>query len=196
MPRNYVLQSDPEDQDFFPRFQAALTRMREQTGMHFEMSHSEDVDEDLMKYVFMDQDERGAAKVVDDFELETRYLEIEGESPAFERKVADALVPHLKVVPLAQLQREARARSDARHLKRLALGAGERADDETVAIVSQALASGDDERVAAGAEAGAILQWPELLPAIEAAAKGKHPAVTKRLLKAAADASRGGSGAS
>ena len=191
MPRNYVVRSDPDDLDFFHRFDAALAEVRERTGVRFGDSHVQELDDDLTKYVNMDTRKRGAVNMVDDGEIMTRFVEIEGESEAFEARIAEALVPLLDIVPPEELRREARKHGDERHLKRMALGAGERADDATVSIVADALRSGDEARVAAGAEAAVILQWPELLPALRDAAAGKHRAPTRRLLETAAEACGG-----
>jgi hypothetical protein len=190
MPRYFVLRSNPEDLDFFDEFQFALSRVLDASGLDFDLFHTEQPDEDTVKYIYMESKKRGAVNIYDDLEIPARYMEIEGESEEFENSVADAFLPQVPTVSTADLAAEARREPSSTSLRRLALGAGPGQDPKVLAIVTGFLKSESDDEVAAAAEAAGILQWPDLVPELEAAARAKHKAVTSRLVEAALAACR------
>jgi len=185
MTRRHVLRSDTEDREFMPRFRALLPRLDEKTGLRFVFSHTEDVSDDIEKQVWAEAEKRGTLSVLDDLETQTRWIEIVGESEAFERQLDDALLLLLEIVPLRQLRGQARNKPSPATLKRMAWGAAGVADAETMEIVIASLASTNVERVYGAAEAAAILGWRELGPAVEAAASVKRTSRVKRVLRAA-----------
>jgi hypothetical protein len=185
MTRRHVLPSDTEDRGFMSRFRTTLARLHEKTGLRFAFSHSEDVTDDVQKHVSLEAERRGALNVLEDLETQTRWLVIEGESEAFEKQVDEALMLLLEIVPLRQLRGHARKKPTPVALKRMARGAGGVADVETTEILVASLASDNPVRVCGAAEAAAILGWPELAPALEAAAAVKRTSRVKRELRAA-----------
>lgn len=194
MTRRHVLRSDLEDRGFRSRLLAMLPKVQEKTGLCFAFSHTEDVSDDVEKYVLREKDRRGSVSVLEDLETQTRWLEIEGASEEIERQVDEALLASLEIVPVRQLRGEARKKPGPVTLKRLARGAGATADAETLEIVAGALGSENPVRVCAGAEAAGILGWRELLPALVAAAAIKRTSRVKRELRGAIAACGGDAG--
>lgn len=183
--RRHVLRTDGVDPNFLPRFQAALPRVRELSGVELVYAHAEDVSDEVRRYVARDVAGHGALSVLQDLELAMRWVEIAGDSEAFERAVDDAVVALVEIVPLRQLRGEARRRPDEETLVRMAYGAQEVADNETLEILVAALASDNPTRVRGAALASRILGWPELLGPVEAASARKWTARVKKALREA-----------
>ncbi len=182
--RRHVLRTDGHA-DFVPRFVATLPAVRELSSVSFAYSHAEDLTDDVRRHVAVDAAGHGTLSVLVDLELEMRWVEIEGDSAAFERAVDDAVVALVQIVPLRQLRGEARRRPDEETLVRLARGAQQVADAETLEILVAALASDHPARLCGAAMAARILRWPELLAPLEAASAVKRTARVKRALREA-----------
>ena len=180
-----MLPSSPDDHGFMPQFRAILAKLHERTALRFAFTHTEDVTDDVRKHVTADAERRGTLSVCDDLETQTRWIEVKGDTEAFEKQVDEALLVLLEIVPLRQLRGQARKKPSPLTLKRMARGAGEVADAETTELIVASLASDNAERVYGAAEAAAILGWPELMPALEAAAAVKRTSRVKRELRAA-----------
>ncbi|MGZ6086102.1 MAG: HEAT repeat domain-containing protein [Polyangiales bacterium] len=183
--RRHVLRSETADSGFLGRFRAILPKLQEKTGLRFVAAQHEDLSDDVRKYPFVESEKHGTLSVLDDLDTPTRWLEIEGDSEDFERTVDDAVLLLVEIVPLRQLRGEARKKADDVTLKRLARGAGEKADTETMEILASCLSSNDPARVYGAAKAAAILGWSELLPALDAAASIKRTSRVKHALRAA-----------
>lgn len=183
--RRHVLRTDGVDPNFLPRFQATLPRVRDLSGVAFVYAHAEDVSDEVRRFVALDTAGHGSISVLSDLELAMRWVEIAGDSEAFERTVDDAVVALVEIVPLRQLRGEARRRPDEETLVRMARGAQHVADAETLEILVGALASDHPTRVCGAALAAGILRWPELLAPVEAASAIKRTARVKRALREA-----------
>jgi hypothetical protein len=162
-----------------------LPKLQEKTGLRFVAGPPEDPSDDVRKYTFVESEKHGALSLLEDLDAGTRWLEIEGDSEDFERTVDDAVLLLVEIVPLRQLRGEARKKGDDVALERLARGAGQKADTETLEILVSCLSSSDPTRVYGAAEAATILRWPELVPALEAAARIKRTSRVKHALRAA-----------
>ncbi len=183
--RRHVLRSGTEDNGFLGRLRALLPQLQERTGLRFVAGQHEDPSDDVRKYPFVESEKHGTLSLLEDLDTGTRWLEIEGDSPDFERCVDDAILLLVEIVPLRQLRGEARKKTDDVTLKRLARGAGEKADTETMEILASCLSSNNPSRVHDAADAATILGWPELVPALEAAASIKRTSRVKHALRAA-----------
>lgn len=181
--RRHVLRTDGVDPNFLPRFQSALPRVRELSSVAFAYARAEDVSDEVRRYVALDAAGHGSLSILQDLELEMRWVEIAGDSEAFERAVDDAVVAIVEIVPLRQLRGEARRRPDEETLVRMARGAQQVADAETLEILVAALGSENPARVRGGALAAQILGWPELRAPLEAASAVKRTARVKRALR-------------
>jgi hypothetical protein len=166
-------------------FRAILPQLQERIGLRFVAAPHEDLSDDVRKHPFIESEKHATVSVLEDLDTETRWLEIEGDSAELERRVDDALLLLVEIVPLRQLRGEARRKPDDVTLKRLARGAGEKADTETMEIIVSCLASNDPSRVHDAAEAATILGWSELVPPLEAAASIKRTSRVKHALRAA-----------
>lgn len=183
--RRHVLRSETDDGGFLARFRAALPKLEQKTGLHFVAAPHEDPSDDVRKYPFVESEKHGTLSVLEDLETGTRWLEIAGDSDDFERSVDDAILLFVEIVPLRQLRGEARKKGDDVALQRLARGSGAKADVETTEILASFLSSPNPSRVHDAAQAATILGWPELVPALEAAASIKRTSRVKHALRAA-----------
>jgi hypothetical protein len=186
--KRHVLRSEPKDSGFLGKFRAILPKLQEKIGLRFVAGQPEDLSDDVRKYPFVESEKHGTTSVLEDLDAGTRWLEIEGDSEDFERTVDDALLLLVEIVPLRQLRGEARKKGDDVALTRMARGAGEKADTETMEILASCLASSDPTRVYGAAKAATFLRWPELLPALQAAANVKRTSRVKHALRAALSA--------
>lgn len=183
--RRHVLRSDTEDNGFWGRFRAALPKLQEKTGLRFVAGEPVDLTDDVRKVPFEESEQHGTLSVLEDLDTQSRWIEIAGDSEEFERRVDDAILLLVEIVPARQLRGEARKKADDVALKNLARGAGGKADVETIEILVGCLASPNPSRVHDAAQAAAILGWPELLPALQTAAAIKRTSRVKHALRAA-----------
>lgn len=183
--RRHVLRSEIGDSGFLGRFRALLPKLQEKTGLRFVPGQHEDLSDDVRKHPFVESEKHGTLSVLEDLAAPTRWLEIQGDSQDFERVVDDAILLLVEIVPLRQLRGEARKKADDITLKRLARGAGDKADTETMEIIASSLSSNIASRVHDAAEAATILGWSELVPALQAAASIKRTSRVKHALRAA-----------
>lgn len=183
--RRHVLRSEPTDSGFLGRFRAVLPKLQEKTGLRFVAGPPEDLTDDVRRYPFEESEKHGAVSVLEDLDTGARWLEIAGDAEDFERTVDDAILLFVEIVPLRQLRGEARKKGDDIALMRLARGAGDKADTETMEIIISCLSSSDPSRVYGAAKAATILRWPELGPALDAAAAIKRTSRVKHALRAA-----------
>lgn len=167
---HYVLDAPSEDV-LFDLVEDAIDDLNAGSGLAFGFDEVESPDGVANHYVYLDEEGRGKVTFVDDPETPVGYLIVEAHDDATTRRVGDAVAAVLPVRTVASLREKARSEmaEDPGHLVRMAVGSAGQADDETLSILRDGLASDDREVRISAIEAASLTQWPQADPLLREA---------------------------
>jgi len=135
------------------------------TGKNETLSH--------MKWSWADRTTQTALHMWDDYRTQVKYLELVAPDCGTMGKSRDALTATLKPPTRASLFAKARKRLDRTNLSRVVFSAPNEPDDETIELVTEALASDSPYVREAAAYGAGVLGWAALRTPLEQALAGE-----------------------
>ena len=158
--------ADPND-PIFDRLEAVLTKLDKQ-GLTLAFVGHEEVDMHL-KWSWVDASTGTAVHMWDDYRSDVKYLELRVPDEATMTLLRSLLSAKLKPPTRASLLARARRKLERTPLMRVVFAAGNEPDDDTVALVTGALADSSPHVRGAAAYGAGVLGWPVFRAPLEQA---------------------------
>jgi len=187
-----VLRVSPRDINFVDTRQDAIYALEAELGVRLREDVSSLPQKGVARFVFRDVEGQLMLAEVLDIENDVRYLEVGSPSPEMTRRVGEWLIQHLPVVPLEELQDEARLhmQDDPHALVRMALGSSadrHSEDKQGLEILERGLRDEDELVRYYAAMAAVFAGWASLTPTLRTLSREDPDEDVRRMANHALD---------
>jgi hypothetical protein len=168
MRRHYVVADLPKQPSLYERLEQALLVLDKQYGMLFVYQETEEMGPAQVHSYVEIRKQQTTIQLVEDAAIPATYLIVEAGTPAQVSQIAAEVRKRLPFVSVSELQQQARKHmaEDPQALMRLAIGAGEEQDTQTLGVVVSGLQHPDAQVRDAAAMAAGTLRWPGFVPVL------------------------------